>query len=54
MGYGKIWIENMWRFWDEREEVLKDRMGRRREEKGQEGVGQGKKKSGQRGESMKG
>ncbi|EZA51537.1 hypothetical protein X777_09784 [Ooceraea biroi] len=37
LGYGKIWIEGKWWFWDEEEEILKDAGGRQRE-KGKENV----------------
>lgn len=30
IGYGKLWIDDRWWHWDEGEEVLRDRNGKRR------------------------
>lgn len=29
--FGKIWIEDKWWFWDEEEEILKNRKGKEKE-----------------------
>lgn len=42
VGNGRMTVEGEWWFWDEREGMLKDRLGRRRGGKGQLGEG-GKK-----------
>jgi len=46
VGYGKVWLEGIWWFWDEEEELLRDGKGRQRrlseEEKAREGeIGSG-------------
>lgn len=46
IGYGKICIENVWWYWDEEEEELKDGRGRRRDERVAEGERQGEERRG--------
>lgn len=47
MAQGRIWIENIWWYWDEEEEVLKDGRGRRRKERVVENRGKGEEGKGQ-------
>lgn len=44
IGYGKIRIDGVWWFWDEEEEVLKDRKGNIRDERERNGEEKKEKK----------
>lgn len=51
MGYGKVWLEGIWWFWDEEKELLRDGKGRQRKLREVEKRGEGEIGSGWQRES---